>query len=67
MKATKVVNATKTATKDPVCGMMVDPDSAIHAERDGQTAYFCSETCRKQWLATPANAGTKVKPRGRAL
>jgi YHS domain-containing protein len=43
--------------------MTVDPDSALHAERDGKLAYFCSDACRKQWLATPASAGSKAKPK----
>ncbi len=67
MKATKVMKATGAATKDPVCGMTVEPDSALHAERGGQTSYFCSEACRKQWLATPVNARSADKPRGKSL
>jgi len=35
---------------DPICGMTVDPASAIRAERDGQTYYFCSEHCRTKFL-----------------
>ena len=38
-------------TKDPICGMTVDATTALHAERDGQTFYFCSEHCRKKFLA----------------
>ncbi len=40
--------------KDPICGMTVDETSPLHAERDGQTFYFCSEHCRKKFLTTPA-------------
>ena len=41
---------------DPVCGMTVDERTAISAERDGKTFYFCSEHCRKKFLApTSAN------------
>jgi uncharacterized protein len=32
--------------KDPVCGMTVDMASAVTAEHDGHTHYFCSEHCR---------------------
>lgn len=46
-----------TVTKDPVCGMTVDQATAIHAERDGKTFYFCSEHCRTKFLST--KAGTK--------
>ena len=37
--------------KDPICGMTVDESSPLRAERDGQTFYFCSEHCRKEFLA----------------
>ncbi|MDD5390906.1 MAG: heavy metal translocating P-type ATPase [Gallionellaceae bacterium] len=42
-----------TTTKDPVCGMTVDKTSALSAERDGKTAYFCSDDCRQKFLAEP--------------
>ena len=37
-------------TRDPICGMTVNPDSALHAERDGETHYFCSDECLRQFL-----------------
>jgi len=39
---------------DPVCDMMV-PASAQspHAEYDGKSYYFCSETCRDEFLRNP--------------
>ncbi|MDQ7826954.1 MAG: heavy metal translocating P-type ATPase [Candidatus Eremiobacteraeota bacterium] len=37
--------------KDPICGMTVDEATALHAERDGETFYFCCEHCRKKFLA----------------
>ena len=42
---------TKEPTKDPICGMTVDEATAIHAERDGKTFYFCSEHCRTEFLS----------------
>jgi Cu+-exporting ATPase len=36
---------------DPICGMTVDEATARKADRDGQTFYFCSEHCRKKFLA----------------
>ncbi len=30
---------------DPMCGMTVDREKALTAERDGHTFYFCSEHC----------------------
>ena len=42
--------------KDPICGMTVDEATALRAERDGTTHYFCSEHCRQKFigLARPA-------------
>ena len=42
--------------KDPICGMTVDEATALHAERDGETFYFCSEHCRKEFLSKNASA-----------
>ena len=41
---------------DPICGMQVDETTALSAERDGQTHYFCCEHCRKKFLAGAAAA-----------
>ena len=54
------MSETKTVTKDPICGMTVDPAKALHAERDGKTSYFCGESCKQKFLATPAGS----KPAG---
>jgi P-type Cu+ transporter len=35
---------------DPICGMTVDERTAISAERDGLTFYFCAEHCRRKFL-----------------
>jgi glucose-6-phosphate 1-dehydrogenase len=37
-------------TRDPICGMTVNPSNSVQAERDGVTHYFCSEECREQFL-----------------
>lgn len=34
---------------DPVCGMTVDEEKALSAVRDGQTFYFCSQHCLKEF------------------
>jgi Cu+-exporting ATPase len=47
--------------KDPICGMTVNEASALRAERDGQTFYFCSEHCQKKFLATPATTKHEKK------
>ncbi len=48
-------------TKDPICGMTVDEATALHAERDGKTFYFCDDHCRQKFLSAPAGA----KPEGK--
>ena len=41
-------------TKDPVCGMDVDPHTAKYrAEYQGRPYYFCAERCRTKFLADP--------------
>jgi YHS domain-containing protein len=37
--------------RDPVCGIFVAPSRALVARARGETAYFCSEKCRRQWEA----------------
>ena len=54
----------KAVTKDPICGMTVDEATALHAERDGKTFYFCSDHCRKKFLSTPAGAKPEDKSGG---
>jgi P-type Cu+ transporter len=46
-------NSTKI---DPVCGMKVDAASALHADRDDESFYFCSEQCREKFLAQTQSA-----------
>jgi len=41
--------------KDPVCGMMVDPEkAAVKVDRDGKTYFFCSKRCAERFSAEPA-------------
>jgi Cu+-exporting ATPase len=54
----------KSVTKDPLCGMTVDEATALHAERDGKTFYFCSDQCRQKFLSTPTGAKPKGKSGG---
>jgi len=49
----------KSATKDPICGMTVDKTTSILSQRDGKTSYFCSEGCRQKFLAI--STGSKVE------
>jgi Cu+-exporting ATPase len=39
---------------DPVCGMVLKPaDIASQENHQGKTYSFCSESCRKKFLAEP--------------
>lgn len=33
----------KQKAKDPVCGMIVDKDSKLSVQHNGETHYFCSK------------------------
>ena len=57
------MNEMKCVTKDPICGMTVDEATALRAERDGKTFYFCCEHCRQKFLSTPTGAEQEGKPR----
>lgn len=40
--------------KDPVCGMEVDPKSAVgHVQYLGKDYYFCSDACQRKFEASP--------------
>lgn len=40
--------------RDPVCGMMIEPQDAVsHQEYKGQTYYFCNPSCAKRFAAEP--------------
>lgn len=40
--------------KDPVCGMMVEPETApAKSEYKGTTYYFCSTDCKEEFDADP--------------
>ncbi len=46
--------AAEGAVKDPVCGMQVDPHTAMHSTvYSGRTYYFCSAGCREKFAASP--------------
>ena len=41
-------------TKDPVCGMAVNPQNAsASAQYKGQTYYFCSQLCKSMFEREP--------------
>jgi len=40
--------------QDPVCGMEVsDEDAVASSEFDGETYYFCSQSCKRQFDQDP--------------
>jgi len=48
-------------TKDPVCGMDVDPKHAAgSSEYQGVTYYFCSAGCKKAFDKEPAKYAGKA-------
>ena len=51
-------------TKDPVCGMEIDPKQAAgKSEYQGQTYYFCSAGCKKAFDKEPAKYAGKAEER----
>jgi Cu+-exporting ATPase len=57
LHAGDISNANNTAKteRDPVCGMMVDPQTAIHRlDHEGHPYYFCSAGCQTKFVADPA-------------
>ncbi|MHB8874651.1 MAG: alpha-glucan family phosphorylase [Myxococcaceae bacterium] len=42
---------------DPICGMPVDPATALSARRGDEVAYFCSDFCRREYLRRTAGRG----------
>lgn len=56
-------NATSTAGfTDPVCGMTIDPATAIQVEHGGSVHYFCSKGCKDRFSAAPENFLGKQQP-----
>ena len=50
----KVSRADDGPSTDPVCGMTVDPAAtAHHARHDGSDYHFCSDGCRRKFIADP--------------
>jgi len=49
---------------DPICGMTVDPATALSSTVNGETFYFCSPSCKARFDADPAKwtAGAAPEP-----
>lgn len=51
--------------KDPVCGMMVDPQKAAkRVEYSGKNYYFCSVRCGERFAVDPGKFLTAAEPAG---
>jgi YHS domain-containing protein len=46
-----------STTRDPVCGMEVDTETAVRLEHGSHVHYFCAEACRAKFVADPALYG----------
>lgn len=48
--------------RDPVCGMMIEPQDAVAtSDYQGTRYYFCSQDCKQEFDASPeeyANQGS---------
>ncbi len=45
----------EATVKDPICGMMIDPEKAAGSSKyEGQTYYFCGAGCKKSFDDDPA-------------
>ena len=53
---------------DPVCGMSVVPQDALHLQVGGEVVYFCSSNCRDEYAAAEAGGRHTAhhSPPGRA-
>lgn len=47
------MNESMVQTKDPVCGMTVDPDSSHSLTHADTTYHFCSQRCRDRFADNP--------------
>ncbi len=47
--------------KDVVCGMMVDPKTAVKSEYNGKTYYFCSNGCKTQFDKNPDKYASQAR------
>jgi YHS domain-containing protein len=49
--------------KDPVCGMMVDPETApAHTTYESQEVFFCSHECRREFEVEPGRYAENLDP-----
>ncbi len=59
----ETIGLASSKSRDPVCGMTVDPATAkYHAEHDGAAYHFCSAGCQAKFVAEPAKYLTPREP-----
>ena len=52
--------------RDPVCGMEIDPEGTDYStEHDGETYYFCSQSCKESF--DPEEANTTIPEQATSL
>lgn len=57
------MHAAQLVTRDPVCGMIVDPTAGKpQVEHDGEVIHFCCTGCRDKFLADPEAYLTAMDP-----
>jgi Cu+-exporting ATPase len=55
--------AVASASKDPVCGMTVVPETKHRYTRDGQEFLFCSSRCRDRFIENPTKFIQPERPK----
>lgn len=53
-----------TSTTDPVCGMQVDPETAVTVAYGGDTYYFCEQACADTFRDDPDRWIPQLPTRG---
>lgn len=56
------MTATTARPQDPICGLIVSEASAHNTKHKGKTIYFCSDHCRKKFIASPEGMQTDQPP-----
>ncbi len=51
-------HSVRVSAVDPVCGMGVDPTTALSADHDGHPVHFCSAGCRDTFVEDPERYGS---------
>lgn len=56
------MSQTNSKVKDPVCGMIIDADSAVATQEwQGNRYHFCSASCAMKFKANPKKYVSEVQ------